>query len=179
VRYRYLRATNKILELVLVKDLNPGVWKAHAAGQAIDDLHGGAPLVRLQSTPENGTNDHAQRAGGRVPPAAAKTPAPTGINSRQLFTDSDDELTVRESPDTTPTSYGTSDLHTATRERAKVWPHRARWHHHHRSNPKAQNMFAMWDGGDDVSAKTYSQSKHSLGRDPKGTQIPSLRDIVS
>jgi hypothetical protein len=86
----------------------------------MDDLQGGAPLVRLQSTPDNSTDDHAQRAGGMVPPAAAKTPAPTGIDGRQLFTNSDDALTVRESPDTTPTSYGTDGLHTATRERAQV-----------------------------------------------------------
>ena len=29
---------NKILELVLVKDLNPRVWKAHATGRAMDNL---------------------------------------------------------------------------------------------------------------------------------------------
>jgi hypothetical protein len=111
---------NKILELVLVKDLNPGVLETHATGRATYNQQGGASLVRLQSTPDNSTEDHAQRAGGRVPPAAAKTPAPAGINSRQLFTDSDDEMTIRGSPDSTPTLYGIDGLHTATRPRAQV-----------------------------------------------------------
>ena len=108
---------NKILELVLVKDLNPGVMETHTTGRARGP-NGGAPLGRLQSTPDNSTDDHAQRVGDGMSPAAAKAPAPAGTNSRQLFPESDDEMTIRESPDSTPTSYGTDGLHTATRQRA-------------------------------------------------------------
>jgi hypothetical protein len=77
---------DKILKLVLIKDLNPGVWKAHATSQALD---GGVPLDRPSSTPDNSTavllDGYTQRAGGRMPPATAKAPAPTGINSVQLY----------------------------------------------------------------------------------------------
>jgi hypothetical protein len=77
---------DKILELVLIKDLNPGVSKAHATNQALD---GGVPLDRPRSTPDNSTavlpDGYTQRADGRMPPAAAKASAPTGIDSIQLY----------------------------------------------------------------------------------------------
>ena len=39
-----------------------------------------------------------------------------------------------------------------------------------------QNLLAMWNDGDGVSTKSYSQSKHG-SRVPNGTQLPSLRDM--
>ena len=112
----------KILELVLVKDLSPEVWKAYAASKRAEgDAPNGISIPSGRNTPDNSTAemphgrarsrcelgaDGPQCAGGTKSSTAAGVPAPMGPHSGQLYPDTDDERLERESPESTPTSKG-------------------------------------------------------------------------
>ena len=112
----------KVLELVFVKDLNPGVWEAHVASKRTDgDAPNGIPIPLGRNTPDNSTAempygrararyelglDGPRCADGSKSSAAVGAPAPVGPHSGQLYPDTDDERSEWESPKSTPTSKG-------------------------------------------------------------------------